>query len=244
MHVPAQGCAGALLAALHSHNAAALAPHLVAASDAQQGPLPLLHGIACAEAAWAVEQAAAAAAPVAAAAGRVHRLYPHRRALKALAPLLGEAAFRKLMDPLGCCALSLAAALGHAATLAALLDAGADPNPVEPSGRPMWHPLAAAAMSHDAGSVDSCGVPLVSEATAVAMCELLLSHGADVAACLALTWRPAWPPTAPRASGAPPPGCCSCTAVLCSVCCCVSCWALCNRGGCAPTLSWAACCFY
>ncbi|PRW34070.1 ankyrin repeat [Chlorella sorokiniana] len=191
MHAPAQGCAGALLAppallaALLSHDAEALAPHLAAAQDAQQGPLPLLHGIAaCAEAAWAVEQAATAV-PIPAAAGHVHRLYPHRRALKALVPLLGEAAFCQLMDPLGSCALSLAAALGHTATLKALLDAGADANPVEPSGRPMWHPLAAAAMAHDSGNVDSCGQPLVSEATAVEMCELLLACGADVAACLA-----------------------------------------------------------
>ncbi len=175
MHAP-----GALLAALASHDAEALAPHL---ADTQQGPL--LHGMAaCAEAAWAVEPAAAAVS-LAAAADRVHRLYPHRRTLKALVPLLGEAAFRQLMDPLGCCALSLAAALGHTATLEAMLDAGADPNPLEPSGRPMWHPLAAAAMAHDAGNVDSCGEPRVSEATAVQMCELLLSRGADVAACLA-----------------------------------------------------------
>lgn len=185
MRAPAQGCPGALLAALLSHDAVGLAPHLADANDAQQGPLPLLHGIAaCSDAVWAVELAAAAV-PVAAAAGRVHRLYPHRHALKALVPLLGEAAFRQLMDPLGCCALSLAAALGHTATLEALLDCGADSNPVEPSGRPMWHPLAAAAMAHDAGNLDSHGQPLVSEATAVEMCELLLSRGADVVACLA-----------------------------------------------------------
>ena len=89
------------------------------------------------------------------------------------------------MDPLGCCALSLAAALGHTRTLAALLDAGATPNPGEPSGRPMWPPLAAAALACGSGNLDAASLPLVPEAAALAMCELLLARGADVTACLA-----------------------------------------------------------
>lgn len=87
----------------------------------------------------------------------------------------------RLESPLHTCALSLAATLGHVDTLAAMLVAGADPNPVEPHGRWMWHPLAAAAMSsRRTWSQALQEVVTVPEASALEMCRQLLAAGADI----------------------------------------------------------------
>lgn len=83
----------------------------------------------------------------------------------------------------GICSLSLAAMLGHSAVLGALLDAGAVPNPA--CARRALHPLAAAATSvHRSWGSGSSSEAMVSEQTAVEMCQRLLAAGADVvAAC-------------------------------------------------------------
>ncbi|EFN55756.1 hypothetical protein CHLNCDRAFT_134110 [Chlorella variabilis] len=93
----------------------------------------------------------------------------HERDASALAALLAS--------------LSLAAMLGHSAVLGALLDAGAVPNPA--CARRALHPLAAAATSvHRSWGSGSSSEAMVSEQTAVEMCQRLLAAGADVvAAC-------------------------------------------------------------
>ncbi|KAL4436736.1 hypothetical protein ABPG75_003875 [Micractinium tetrahymenae] len=104
-----------------------------------------------------------------------------RRQLEPAVNLLSPEAARVLLDWRGTCALMLAAALGHTATVAALLAAGADPTPADLDGQPTWHPLAAAATAD-------------AEAAALENCRLLLAAGADVTAVLtadppATNWR-------------------------------------------------------
>lgn len=130
--------------------------------------LPLLHAIAAADAAALVPAAVAAGVPITSASVTV-RL--SKRRLGPAIDFIPQEAAAVLLDRHGICALTLAASLGHAATVAALLAAGADPNPVHPDGQPVLHPLAAAATLQD-------------EMAALATCQVLLAAGADVAGAL------------------------------------------------------------
>ncbi|KAL4423257.1 hypothetical protein ABPG77_004526 [Micractinium sp. CCAP 211/92] len=130
--------------------------------------LPLLHAIAAADAAALVPAAVAAGLPITSASVTV---WLSKRRLGPAIDLIPQEAAAVLLDRHGICALTLAASLGHAATVAALLAAGADPNPVHPDGQPVLHPLAAAATVQD-------------EAAALATCQVLLAAGADVAGAL------------------------------------------------------------
>lgn len=171
-----------------------------AVSAATARPLPLLHALAAAGFHQGVPLALAAGVPISA-ADAVLRLHGRRQGggkpvyslVELLLPFLSKAQNQVLMDPLGACCLSLAATLGHAETLAAFLAAGANPNPAEPRGRPMWHPLSAAALSCCSNSRCHLGPPAASKSVAAAMVKLLLGAGADPAASIAAApWATGW----------------------------------------------------
>lgn len=134
--------------------------------------LPLLHAIAASDAAELVPLACAAGVPIAW-ASQVALL--SRNQPEPWMNLVFQAA-AALPARHGICALTLASALGHTDTVAALLAAGAEPNPTDPDGQPLWHPLEAVAVAED-------------QARAVEVCRLLLAAGADATAPLA-----GWPP--------------------------------------------------
>jgi hypothetical protein len=143
----------------------------------------LYHLIAAVDAPEAVGLAVAAGVPIAAADCGV----PPSQVQRGLATLAGHQAAidaDELLRRQRVCALSVAAFCGHSRALAALLAAGADPNPAEPSGRRMWHPLAAAATSSLTDWRDGGRCPVASPRTAADMCQQLLAAGASVlAAC-------------------------------------------------------------
>lgn len=131
--------------------------------------LPLLHAIAAADAAVLVPAAVAAGVPIAQA---TMVLGISQRSLDPFMEVISPQAAAVLRDRPCVCALTLAAVLGHAATVAALLAAGADPNPTHPDGKSILHPLAAGATAMD-------------DAAALAICRTLLAAGADISAAVA-----------------------------------------------------------